>query len=467
MLAEVHRLAARAGFHLRYGRSLLVRRWRELEESQWLPPERVKELQWRKLQRLLQHAYEHVPFYRQKLKNAGVHPQDIRTPEDYSRLPILTKADINEHLQDLVADGFPRCRLIKTASGGSTGAPVHLYHDPDFIACYRAVKLRNFKWAGWQPGDAWARIWGSAFDVAPHEKLLQRLADRAMRARFLLAFDMSNQTLAHFARSLQRFRPDLIEAYATPMYVFASYVASQGITDIRPRGIICSAEMLLDDHRRALEEAFVCRVFNRYGGREMGDVSQECEMGNMHINAESMYVEVVINGRLASHGESGEIILTPLDLFSAPLLRYRVEDVGALSNGVCTCGRGLPMLSSLEGRVQGLISLPSGRYISGVFFPHLLKDFDVIRYQVVQGSPEEIDIRLVPGPSLTEGDRALILRTIRDYTRGELKVNFTLVDRIEAGPSGKFQFIISKVAPDLTRAGGAAALPGGPRHEQQ
>ena len=456
-------MAARAGFHLRYGRSLLVRRWRELEESQWLPPERVKELQWRKLQRLLQHAYEHVPFYRQKLKTAGVHPQDIRTPEAFSRLPILTKADINEHVEDLVADGFPRPRLIKTASGGSTGAPVHFYHDPDFIACYRAAKLRNFKWAGWQPGDAWARIWGSAFDVAPHERLLQRLADRAMRARFLLAFDLSEEAMSRFARSLQRFGPDLIEAYATPMYLFANYVSSHGIKGIRPRGIICSAEMLLEHHRRAIEEAFGCRVFNRYGGREMGDVSQECEMGNMHINAESVYVEVVTNGRMASPGETGEIILTALDLYSAPLLRYRVEDVGSLSDGACPCGRGLPLLSSLEGRVQGMIALPSGKYVSGVFFPHLFKDFDVVQYQVIQESLEEVNIRLVAGPGLTEEDKGFILDTIRGYIGGELAVNVTLVDRIEAIPSGKFRFTISKVAPDLTRAERSTDTPGHPR----
>ncbi|MEE9198352.1 MAG: phenylacetate--CoA ligase family protein [Dehalococcoidia bacterium] len=464
MLAGVHRLAARAGFHLRYGRSLLVRRWRELEESQWWPPEKVKELQWQKLQRLSQHAYEHVPFYRQWMKDAGVHPEGIRTPEDYSSLPIMTKADINEHLEEMVADGFPRSRLIKTASGGSTGAPVHLYHDRDFIACYRAAKLRNFKWAGWQPGDAWARIWGSAFDVAPHERLLQRLADRAVRARFLLAFDLSEEAMARFASTLQRFRPDLIEAYATAMYVFAAHVSSHGVRGIRPRGIICSAEMLLEHHRRAIEEAFGCRVFNRYGGREMGDVSQECEMGSMHINAESMYVEVVTNGRLASPGERGEIILTSLDLYSAPLLRYRVEDVGTLATGKCSCGRGLPMLSSIEGRVQGVIALPSGKYVSGVFFPHLFKDFDVVQYQVVQESLEEVNIRLVAGPGLTEEDKGFILRTIREYTRGELRVRFTLLDEIEAGPSGKFQYTVSNVPLNLARVESSTTTrPGGPR----
>ena len=126
------------------------------------------------------------------------------------------------------------------------------------------------------------------------------------------------------------------------------------------------------------------------------------------------------------------------------------------------------MLASIQGRVQGMIALPSGKYVSGVFFPHLFKDFDVVQYQVIQESLEEVNIRLVAGPGLTEKDKEFILDTIREYIGGELTVKVTLVDRIEANPSGKFEFTISKVAPDLTQAGGAAAtLPGGSRHDER
>lgn len=462
-LRKLHRSAARAGFHVRYGRSRMVRRLQELERTQWLAPEALQQLQWEKLLALVRHAYERVPFYRRAMDEAGLTPGTLRTQEDYARLPLLSKADLNAHMEDLVADGFPRSRLIKTSSGGSTGMPVHLYHDSDFVSCYRAVKLRNFAWAGWRPGDGWARIWGSAFDIAPHQRLGQRVLDWAMRARFLLAFDLSEESMARFARTLQRFKPDIIEAYATAMYVFARYVSANGIRGISPRGIITSAESLSEHERDFIEEAFGCRVFNRYGCRELGDVAQECAEGTMHINLESVYVEVLRDGRPAAPGETGELVLTPLDLYSAPLLRYRVEDAGALGQGTCPCGRGLPSLASLEGRIQGMIALPSGGFVSGVFFPHLFKDFDIVRYQVLQESLDEIDIRLVPGPGLTDEQRQFLLRTIHDYTKGELNVNFSTVDEIEPSPSGKHLFTVSKVPLDIARDGVAGTVSRGRR----
>jgi phenylacetate-CoA ligase len=432
-------MAARTGFRLRYGQTALVRRWQLLEESQWWPAARIKEYQWWRLQRLLRHAYESSPYYGERMRAQGIHPCDIRTPADFARLPIMNKSELSQHLEEMVALGLPKDRLVMASSGGSTGAPVHLYHDREFIARCQAAKLRNFKWAGWQPGDAWARIWGSSFDLAPHERWLQRLTDRAMRARFLPAFDLSEERMAKFARELRRFRPDVIEAYATPMYAFAKFCLTRGFDGIRPRGIICSAEALQDHQRAAIEEAFNCRVFNRYGSRETGDVSQECELGTMHINSEHVYAEVVRDDRPAEPGETGEIIVTLLDLYSAPLLRYRIEDAGAISNRTCECGRGLPAMSSVEGRVQGLITLPCGTLISAVFFPHLFKDFDILEYQVVQESMEVIDIKIVAGATLSERDRKSLVRTITEHTKGEVRVGLTLVERIERSPSGKLQ----------------------------
>lgn len=448
-MTSIHREVVRAGFRLAYGRTALGRRLRELEESQWWPAERVRVYQWQRLRGLVEHAYAQVPYYRRTMHELGIEPGDVRGPEDYRKLPVLTKQIINEHREELVADNADRSRLIKTASGGSTGAPVALYHDPGMVAGYRAVKLRNFKWAGWEPGGAWARLWGSQFDVAPHQRLWQRLWDRATRVRVLPCWDMSEGTMHRYAQALQRFRPDVIEAYVTPMHHFARFVQTAAYEGIRPKGIICSAELLFPHQRELIESVFRCKVFNRYGGREMGDVAHECPAGAMHLNMENIYTEFEGVDGACKPGEPGDILLTALDSYSMPLLRYRVEDVGSPSDTECPCGRGLGAMAVIEGRVQDLISLSGGGFLPGEFFPHLFKDFDIERFQVEQERLDHLTVRIVRGPRLSEGDIAYLLGRIREYAGAALNLDLEFPETIAPSPSGKFRYTISRVEPEL------------------
>ncbi len=452
MISTLHRKAIATGFDLRYGDSLLVRKLHELQDSQWLPEEQVKAIQWGKLKALVRHCYYKVPYYRRIMDSVGIHPEKVLTPEDYAKLPIISKAEVNAH-RDEMAFSYPRYRLIKTASGGSTGAPVTLYHDPEMVASYRAVKLRNFEWLGWRPGCRWARLWGSAFDVAPHQKFLQRVVDKLSNMMVLPCFEMSRETMSEFAGKLQRFQPDIIEAYVTPMYVFACYLKENGINGIHPKGIICSAEMLYPYQRAVIEEVFGCKVFNRYGGREMGDIAHECEAGSMHINAETTYVEFIRDGFPAAEGEAGEIILTALDMYGMPLLRYQVEDVGRNTlpgREGCPCGRGLPTMEVVEGRVQDMISLSGGRFLPGEFFPHLFKDYPIERFQVIQETINNLIIKIIPRSGLTDEHIDSLQRTIKEYVGHDISIGFSLVSEIPFTPSGKFRYTISHVPVKLS-----------------
>lgn len=455
----LQRWAVRAAFRLANARSVLGANTRALEASQWLPAEAIAALQWAKLKRLVDHAYEHSPHYRNQMDALGLQPGDIATPADYRRLPVLDKAAINQQREAMVARNADRAHLIRTASGGSTGAPVTLYHDRAFVASYRAVKLRNFRWAGWEPGDAWARLWGAQFDVAPHQQWRQRLWDRFARVLVLPCWDLSEATMARYAAQLRAFRPDVIEAYVTPMVHFARFVEAEGRDGIAPAGIICSAEMLYPHQREQIERVFGCKVYNRYGGREAGDLAHECPAGTMHLNAEAYYVEFIRDGRPAAAGEPGEILVTPLDLYGMPLLRYRVEDVGTPGTAApCRCGRGLPAMAVVEGRVQDLITLPGGRYLPGEFFPHLFKDFAIQQFQVEQDRLDHLTLRIVRGEGLSQQDLDYLLGKVREYTEGTAGISVEFCETIPLTATGKFRYTISRLSPDLARTDGASRV---------
>jgi phenylacetate-CoA ligase len=448
---RVHRQTIRAGFRLMHRKSGIGRRYRDLERSQWQPGQDVVDQQWQTLQGLVRHAYERVPFYRKRMDDVGVKPDRLLSPEDYQRIPVLTRDDLRHHKEELVAEGFPREQLIPNGSGGSTGAPVTFYHDAAHVAASQAAKLRNFRWAGWEPGDAWARLWGSNFDVAPHQQLRGKIWEHLTRVRWLSCFEMDEASMRRYARELAKFQPDVIEAYVNPLYLFSRYLRARGLAgSIRPHGAIVSAETLSDYHRADIEDVLGCKVFNRYGCREVGDVAHECPSGSMHLNAETVYAEFLVGGRSARAGEAGEIILTPLDLYGMPMLRYQVEDIGSPAAGECACGRGLPLMHMVQGRVQDLIVTRSGQHLTGVFFAHLLKQLDVEKFQVVQDSLDSLHFYIIPGAGFGDAQAAYVRQKFGEYTANEIDLRLCLTDEIPLTASGKHRVTISRVRSSLT-----------------
>jgi phenylacetate-CoA ligase len=443
---SAHRLVLRAGFRVAHHGTQVGRRYRELEHSQWQSRDVLLEQQWHRLQQLVRHAYDRVPFYRRRMDEHGLNPERLTDPAEYARLPVLTRDDLRNHRDELVAAGFPRKRLISNGSGGSTGAPVRFYHDSAHVAASQAAKLRNFRWAGWEPGDAWARLWGSNFDVAAHKKLRGQVWERLTRVRWLSCFEMSEADMARYARELATFRPDVIEAYVNPLYLFCRYLRAHDLVgSIVPTGAIVSAETLYDYHRSEIEAVLGCKVFNRYGCREVGDVAHECPAGRLHLNVETIYTEFVIGSRPARPGEPADIIVTPLDLYGMPMLRYQVEDIGSAADGECPCGRSLPLMQTVQGRVQDLIVTRSGRHLTGVFFAHLLKELDVERFQVVQESLDSLDFSLIPGPGFAPQHFDYVQRKLHEYTGGELDLRLHLARDIPVSASGKHRVTLSRV----------------------
>lgn len=421
-----------------------------IEQQQWLPASAVRELQWRRLLALMRHVEEHVPFYRDRMRQAGLTARSIQSPDDLRRLPPLTKNDVRQNQAALVATNLGRTPLFPSATGGSTGEPLRFKYDHVCFERRVAAAARADRWAGWDWGCRQLYIWGGALQAQrPLKALKVSLHNSVRNMRILSCFDFNEQVLAQYVEQLQSFRPDVIVGYTNAVVEFARYCVRQNLTVWSPKGVIVSAESLYAPQRAVIEQVFRCGVFNRYGCREMMNIAAECDRHEgLHINADNIYVEVESDGAPARPGVLGELIVTDLNNYSMPFVRYRIGDTGAFSAKLCSCGRGLPMLDRVEGRVLDVIVTRDGRALPGEFFPHLLKDYAGIdRYQVHQDQEYAITVRIVAGPGFDRSALAAIEGHIRARLGAEVPLSIQLVDEIPRTAGGKLRLTISE-APD-------------------
>ncbi|WP_437278323.1 phenylacetate--CoA ligase family protein [Sorangium sp. So ce375] len=401
----------------------------------------------------LHFAERHVPFYRARFAEYGVRAASVKAPEDLLRFPVLTKADLRAHGQDLLAEGFVG-RLYASGTGGSTGEPVQFRFDHHTYERRIAAAMRSDGWAGGRLGDRELHLWSTTLVSETLVKKAKRSIHEAiLRRKMISAFDLSDRGLAALLDGIARYRPQLIVGYASALHHAARYALSEGRELPAPRGIVSSAERLFAHQREAIERAFGAPVFDRYGCRELMLIASECERhAGKHINMENVFVELIRDGRHALPGEPGEVVVTDLVCRSMPLIRYKNQDVAIAAEAPCACGRGLPMLASVEGRVLDLLVGPDGQLLAGEFFPHLIKDQPAIaRYQVYQDRQRAITVKLVPDKGFQPETARRIERMVRQHLGERADVCVQIVDHIPLTSGGKHRVTLSEVPVELGR----------------
>jgi phenylacetate-CoA ligase len=429
-----------------------------LRRHQYDPPETVRARQWRALTHLLRHAYASVPYYRDRFEREGIHPDQVESFEDFRRVPILTKDDIRWHGADLLSRRFFRAALHCKKTSGSTGVALKAFVDEDSLQWKRACTLRSDEWSGWRFGEAAAKLWGNPEyrKRGWRGRLRNALLERAY---YLDTLKMDGAALARFARLLRKKQPPLIYGHAHSVYLLAEYLRGRPAAGIRPRGVITTAMVLHAWQRRVIEEVFGCKVTNRYGCEEVSLIACECERHDgLHVNADGVYVEILRDGRPARPGEAGSVVVTDLTNRAMPLLRYQVGDVAALSERVCPCGRGLPVLERLEGREADYVTTADGELISGISLTEnfALQVPGVAQLQIVQEAVRRFVFRIVRGPGFGPASLECLGALVAERFGPGVAYECQYVDRIAPEASGKYRFCVSKVPNAFTRQTEAA-----------
>lgn len=429
-----------------------VKYFRDLNRSQWLLPVKIKEYQEKELRKLINHVYFHVPYYREIFDKNGLHVEDIQTIEDLQKLPIIDKNIVRENLfLGLMSDSHDKKMIQKVTTSGSTGEPFFTFVEKKQIEIRWAATLRGILWTGYQFGDRQLRLWHKYLGMSWQQVVREIFDAKLTRRNFIPAYEMDEAGLEKFMAKINSCRPVFMDGYAESFNFIAKYLKSKSYDGHKPKVIMSSAQNLPEDSRKIIESAFGCQMFDKYGAREFGGgLAYECQSHQgHHIVAECNIIEIVRDGKPVAPGEIGEVVITDLNNFAVPLIRYRLGDLATQIDNteICPCGRGLPRIGKIEGRIQAMIVGTNNQFVPGSFFARLFADYEYMirQFQVVQEEFGQLKFRIVKADLFNDEVLQKIISDTKKYLGQDLKITVEFVDLIEMGRTGKRQHSVSRI----------------------
>ncbi len=433
--------------HERFKKHDSVEVRKEMESSQWWDEKFLKELQLSKLCRLLTHAQTHVPYYRKLFAEIGFKAENMRSITDLARIPFLDKSKIRANTEALKSEIAQDLASFNT--GGSSGEPLIFYIGKKRVSHDVAAKWRATRWWGVDIGDPDIVVWGSPIELDVQDNI-RIFRDWLFRTKLLPAFEMSEQKLDSFLEQIRTMRPKMLFGYPSALSHIARYAETRHlrVDNLGIRVAFVTSERLYDEQRQQISKTFGCRVANGYGGRDTGFIAHECPKGGMHITAEDIIVEIVDSqGKSLPCGMAGEIVITHLATKDFPFIRYRTGDIGVLDTMVCSCGRGLPLLKEIQGRSTDFLVAQDGTIMHGLALIYILRDLPQVRaFKIIQESLQLTRVCVVSDTGLGQELIEKIENGFKARLGQGVQVAIEEVAEIAAEKSGKFRYVISKVA---------------------
>jgi phenylacetate-CoA ligase len=252
-----------------------------------------------------------------------------------------------------------------------------------------------------------------------------------------------------YIETIQKFKPRLLVAYPGPLEAFSTYCQARDVRFESLVGIVSSAESLWPNQRKVIEDSLGVRIFDRYGSREVAQVASECGAHDgYHVSADCHLVEIVDeDGNPCQPGIEGKILVTDLNNFGMPFIRYEIGDRGIWRNQEpCSCGRGFPRLEKVTGRTLDVVRTPDGGQIGGTFWTLLLRSRPGFRqFQVIQNSIDGVVVEFVADYDIAADTLQYFSRKIREHTGNAFSVRFKRVSTIKLTKSGKQRIVVSNV----------------------
>ncbi len=419
----------------------MIQRLKYLEKKQFLTSKQIVSEQSRALQKLITVAYNEVPLYRNLMEERSIQPRDIDSAADLPKLPIVTKS--------ILRSGYPSGTTRKTGqktfeskTSGSTGENFVVLEDAYTTGWYRASFMLALEWSGWQIGEPHLQT-----GMTLTRSWDRRLKDRLLRCHYFSAYNLDDKHLDEILEEINRFKLKHIWGYPGSLFYLARRAQEVGWNQPL-KSAVTWGDTLFPHYRNLIASVFKTKVYDTYGCAEGIQIAAQCEFGNYHLHALDAVVEFLDDqGQPVEAGELGNIVVTRLHPGPMPLIRYAIGDLGVPSDEKsCPCGRGFPLMQSIQGRSADIVTTPSGNRLIVHFFTGVLEHFsEVDSFQVVQSRADQITVKVIPHSDPTPSLAARIVDALKEKGASDLEILIDYVDEIPLPPTGKHRFVISQI----------------------
>jgi len=398
-----------------------------------------------KLRELIRFVYFNSDFYREFWARQQFHPDQLRSEIDIRRLPILEKRHLQNVDQKLILTvkgsigGGREQKLLEEVTSGSTGLPLIYSRTWNDLCRNKAKEIRAFEQSGFRFHHRQV-ILKSSTDSITGKHWFENFG--ILRKYWLSVRDLPEDNI----RRLRAIRPHHLNGYASGLLTLAEYLNDRNDSLSIP--IICTGAEVLDDPMRAkIEGAFNADIFDFYGSREVGNIAWECQAHDgMHINDDTIILELIDqNDQPVPDGQEGEVVVTFLDGFDYPFVRYRLGDRAVRHNFTCRCGVYFTKLQKVLGRSDERILLPSGEWISGLIFQELRTAPYISAFRIIQESPHTLRLQVVAKAPFKPGELESLTQKTSQLVRDQLQIIPEVLSELPYDASGKLRAVICKL----------------------
>lgn len=439
------------GVNIRWNNGLSYQR-----EIRHKPLDKIKEIQWKRLRNLLDYVYENNRYYKHYFDSVKLTPTDIQQPKDLLKLPTTEKRTYRSHFKDMLSEGVNSDRHILSCTSGSSGEPFKFYNQWEMVkkTLYFSYIL-NKESMGIQPYEKLNELEIKPnprnevnIDTLeiPNKKVIEKIKDLFFTEIIgLRCDDVFPKNIESIVNIIHKYNIKGIYGYSTSLLELANQLRKKN-HHIRLHYIICIGEGLLKQQKQFISDTFHCPVFMDYGASECPRMGFECTKNNgYHMDIYNYFFEYIKDGMHVKGNESAEIIVTNLNNYIFPFIRYRIGDIAELTSQQCDCDINLPIIKNIHGRIHSSIITPHGKEIPNGFFSVYLEYYyeSIYQYQVIQTKKDEITLKLVPAKKIEKETLDKIKKWVMDLCENTMNVKIVLTDEILPGKNGKKLDLIS------------------------
>ena len=408
---------------------------RILEMNTW-SREEIRAWQEAQLRRIVNQAYNHTVYWKRIFDERGLTPSDIQTMVDLKKLPIITKADVRAHYDEIVPDNVKKFRHRKDQTGGSTGEPMRYLVSEDVWGYVAANKIVAWRTTGYRFGDAFMAL-GSASIFKKKAPLARRVLDMIRNEKAVNSMNLDDALCQQYIGILKQRKIRYIYGYASAIYLLAKYALDNKIDMSQMRGVFTTSENLTDVYRETIEKVFGCRVMDCYGSRDAAVTAYEIEQGHYHLGY-SAYVELVDE----FEPNTGTLIATNLLNMAFPLLRYEFGDVAELAQHAVSSYNG-QLLKKIYGRTSDVLRLDNGHVLTSPGFTILMRNFNVKAYDIQKLSGTSVRMQVAIADGWTKADEKKLVTEMQRFCGEGCDFALQYVDHFEPLKNGKRRYFMN------------------------